>query len=296
MIRDYTPFAFLSIVFFMPLFVTVVPAAELLGVFVYLGVAVIAGALLYRNGIKPIDPAFSPALFVFALVAKLIGSLGRYWTLVGLYGGASDAVAYHEEAVRLAPLVRAFDFSWLSWYSVRGQGSTQMVYIATALYSVLPASLAGSCLFFAMLALGGSVLFYRAVRLARRPDEESATGVYALLIFFGPSILFWPSSLGKDAWIFLGSGLVALGWVQLVRRNRWWGLLIVALGLAMIGWIRLHIAAFLILAMGGAYLIYGVRDTRRFGLWLIGLIVMGALAPVIVTRGLAGRRHRPAYL
>ena len=275
MTRDYTPFVFSSFVGFVLLFALTVPIDEWAGAFVYLVIIAMGGVLLYRRGLQLVEPAFPAALFVLALMTKLVASIVRYWTIVSLYHGFGDAFAYYTEALRLVPYFRTLDFSITNWYAYGPSGSTNVVYITTVLYTLLPASFMGSFFLFAALAFGGSVLFYLAARVVApgRPIN-----VYFWLIFFSPSVLFWPSSLGKDALIFFGSGLVAWGWAYFVRRGRIWGIIFALLGLLLIALIRPHIGLLLILAMGAAYLLYGMRNTRHLGLWLIGLIVIGVMA------------------
>ena len=262
--------------------VLVVPSGEWLAVFLYLAVAGGLALLLYQRGIKPVSPTFPVSLFVLALVVKLLGSVVRYWTVVDLYGGAADAPAYHAEGILLAPYFRDFDWSILDWYKFRGEGSTRMAILTGVLYSVMPASLAGSFIFFAVLAFAGSVLFYRGVRMASSDTWMSA---YTIFVFFLPSILFWPSSLGKDAWVFFCSGLVAWGWASFVRRNHFWGLVVVGAALLLINLVRPHIAAFMGISLAAAYLMYATRAARSIVVWLAGAILLFSLGFYLVQSG-----------
>ena len=125
----------------------------------------------------------------------------------------------------------------------------------------------GSFFFFAGLAFSGSILFYRASRLA---FPEVAPHFFRGVIFFLPSILFWPSSLGKDALIFFGSGFLAYGLIKYIRRSQLSGLLLVALGLFLVGLVRPHIAMVAILAIGGgSYCLFLLR-VRSIKLLLLG--------------------------
>ena len=128
--------------------VMVVPASEWLAVYFYLFVAVGFGIVLYRHGLRPIEPTFPASLFALALVVKLLFSVARYWTVVDLYAGAADAPAYHQQGILLAPYFRDFDWSILKWYRFRGEGSTRMAILTGILYAFMPASLAGSFIFF----------------------------------------------------------------------------------------------------------------------------------------------------
>ncbi len=238
--------------------------------------------MLYRQGLRPIEPSFPASLFALALVVKLLFSVARYWTVVDLYGGAADAPAYHQEGILLAPYFRDFDWSILEWYRFRGEGSTRMAIITGILYTFMPASLAGSFIFFALLAFAGSVLFYRAVRMA---SAEVSMSAYTIFIFFLPSILFWPSSLGKDAWVFFCSGLVAWGWASFVRRDHFWGLIVVAGSLLLINVVRPHIAAFMAFSLVAAYMLYATRAVRSSIVWILGAMLLAVLGYYLFQSG-----------
>jgi hypothetical protein len=280
--RPYAPAAMLGTLMLILAIVLVVPAGEWLAVNVYLVVAVGIALLLYRRGIKPVSPTFPASLFVLALVVKLLFSVVRFWTVVDVYGGAADAPAYHAEGILLAPYFRDFDWSILEWYRFRGEGSTRMAILTGVLYSVMPASMAGSFIFFAVLAFTGSVLFYRAVRMASSSASMSA---YTIFVFFLPSVLFWPSSLGKDAWVFFCSGLVAWGWAGFVRRNHLWGLVVVGAALLLINLVRPHIAAFMVASLVAAYLLYATRAVRSGVVLTVGAALLFGLGIYLVQSG-----------
>jgi len=282
--RPYVPAAFVAMLTFMLAVVVVVPASEWSAVGIYLVLAAVLGVLLYRNTIKTVSPSFPASLFVLALAVKLLFSLSRYWTAVDLYGGASDAPAYHAEGLLLAPYFRDFDFSILEWYRFRGAGSTRMAILTGLVYSVFPSSLAGSFLFFAVLAFVGSALFYRAVCMS---SNDRSIAAYTVFVFFMPSILFWPASLGKDAWVFFASGLVAWGWASFVRRNHFMGLLVVAIALMLINFVRPHIAAFMGASLAAAYILYATRAIRSVIVWLVGAVVVTGLAYYLIQSGTA---------
>ena len=280
--RPYAPAAVIGALFLALALIVVVPVTEWLAVYLYLAVVGGMALLLYQRGIKPVSPTFAGSLFALALIVKLFSSLVRYWTVVDLYDMAADAPAYHAEGILLAPYFRDFDWSILEWYRFRGEGSTRMAILTGVLYSFMPASLAGSFVFFAGLAFAGSVLFYRSVRMAS-PDKSAAA--YTVFIFFLPSILFWPSSLGKDAWVFFCSGFVAWGWASFVRRRNFVGLLVVAAALLLVNLVRPHIAAFLGVSLAAAYFLYATRAVRSAAVWLVGAVLVVGMGFYLVQSG-----------
>jgi hypothetical protein len=135
---------------------------------------------------------------------------------------------------------------------------------------------------FSWLSFLGCYLFYRAFRTAY-PDGDGRR--YALLMFFFPTLLFWPSSIGKEAFMVLALGAAALGAAQLFA-GRYRGLLVLGLGLWGTAVVRPHMA--LIVAAGLlAATVLSVcrggsrRDVRRGGrlgsaLLLVGLLLAGS--------------------
>lgn len=280
--KHVAPLAILSSLGLLLLIAVLVPVSEWSAVFLYLFVAIVIAVILYRWIIRPVDLTFPVSLFVLAFTLKLISSVIRYWTVVDVYAGAADAVAYVEEGTRVAQYFRVFDLSLFDWYQFRGEGTTRMVYITGVLFSMLPTSLPGATIFFATLAFCGSGFFYRALRVA---SPDSSPNVFRLLIFFLPSILFWPSSLGKDAWVFFCSGLVAWGWVVFARKRQILGLAVVAVALILIYLVRPHIAAFLAIALAAGFLAYGTTNIRNPVIWMMGGAIIVALAIFAVRAG-----------
>ncbi|MEZ4866334.1 MAG: hypothetical protein R3C14_33765 [Caldilineaceae bacterium] len=272
----------LAFLLFNPLVMWVVPAAEWGAVTIYFFVIAVGGAVLYYSALRPVDPNFSPALFALALLTKMLGCVGRYWMVYSLYDGASDAPFYHEQGQILTQYFKVFDFSVISTYQARGDGTTMLCHVTGLLYTIMPVSAAGAFFFFAFLSFIGMVFCYRAVRIAW-PNAD--TDNYILFIFFLPSILFWPSSLGKDAWILCWTGLAAWGWVVFTRRNNLFGLIWIVVALLLLQLVRPHIAAFLALSMGAAYALYSTRGQRSVFTWLVGLVVVGGLSYYMLLNG-----------
>lgn len=208
-------------------------------------------------------------LIVLALVLKMVGSLARYAVAFGVYGGFADAASYHEAGKVLAPLYRSGNFA----AEIGGPGSgTRTVKAVTGLaYTVIgPSELAGF-VFFSWLGFWGLYLFYRAFVLAV-PQGDARR--YALMVFLLPSMLFWPSSIGKEAIITLTLGTTAYGAARLFARRRG-GLLILAVGVAGTGLIRSHVALAVFVAVSVGYVFRRSRGVSPF-------------APVAKAIGLAG--------
>ncbi len=122
-----------------------------------------------------------------------------------LYGGGADSARYDDAGERISAALRA-GLPWVAHGPFPGtafiEGFTGYVYL------LLGPTLIGGFLFFSWLGFWGLLLFQRAFATAL-PDGDARR--YALLVLFLPSLLFWPSSIGKEAWMTLALGLGAYG-------------------------------------------------------------------------------------
>jgi hypothetical protein len=106
---------------------------------------------------------------------------------------------------------------------------------------------------------------------------------YGLLLCFLPSMLFWPSSIGKEAWMMLAIGLFVYGAARLFAHQRG-ALLPMALGLAAGLVVRPHIAVLLLVAASVGFVVRPRHEGRLLGgplgkfAGVIVLVFIGAFA------------------
>ncbi len=214
------------------------------------------------------------AIIVVALGVKLLGSLARYYTQYYFYGGLADAGRYYGTGVEYAERFRFGDFSQIGDRDFIGTPATE--YITGLVLTVTGPSAFAAFFVFAWLSFWGLYGFYRAFRLAV-PNGDARR--YAILVFFLPSLVFWASGIGKEAWVIAFLGLAAYGAAKMFTRNG--GYLLTAVGLAGVALIRPHIALLAIVAITGGY-VFRARGRRQplFGPLpqAIGLIVLLAVA------------------
>jgi hypothetical protein len=194
-----------------------------------------------------------------------------------------DAVVYDKEGNRIAEAFRHFHFDVDPGAPVPGTGGIRI--IAGAVSVVTGTNIAAKFLIFAWMGFLGSYLLYRAFATAL-PNADHKR--YALLVFLWPSLLFWPSSIGKDCWMLLTLGIASLGAARiLVRRPGGYTLLVI--GLLAGSFVRPHVALMSLLAFGVALLL-GRRESTRPGVTpssvakVAGLVVLIAVGGVLVSR------------
>ena len=87
------------------------------------------------------------------------------------------------------------------------------------IYALIGPTVAGGYLVYSWLAFWGIYFCYVAFRTALPAADHRR---YAVLVFFLPSILFWPSAISKETPMILCTGLTLLGATRLLNRmSRW---------------------------------------------------------------------------
>lgn len=232
---------------------------------------------LVRHLARREDPAVARML-PWAVVGKLVASLARLAVAFGVYDGVADANTYHSAAEVLAPMYRHGDFSGDVGRFV-GTGFVKS--LTGVVYAVVGPTRLGGFLVFSWLGFWGLYLFYKAFCLACPEGDRRR---YALLVFFLPSLLFWPSSIGKEAWMTLTLGLSAYGAARVLTRRRG-GFAVLATGLVGTMAVRPHVSAILMASVVAAYLLRrppaGASLTSPVAK-LVGVLALGLALVVVV--------------
>ncbi|MDP8961630.1 MAG: hypothetical protein M3N32_08455 [Actinomycetota bacterium] len=185
------------------------------------------------------------------LLLKLFGTLARYFVAFGVYGGG-DAFVYDRIGGELAASFRQGDFALGSDQII----GTRFIEIVTGVfYTITGPTRLGGFLFYSWLGFWGLYLFYRAFRIS---FPEGHRRRYAAMVFFLPSMAFWPSSIGKEAWMTLTLGMAAYGAARLLSHQ---GHAVPSLlaGLVGSGLVRPHMTITVVVSLGAAYLISGAK-------------------------------------
>ncbi|MBX3466791.1 MAG: hypothetical protein KF878_07830 [Planctomycetes bacterium] len=241
---------------------------ELLAFLAVLSAAALVVAWVGRR----LDPALARLLWL-ALALRVVGSCLRYWVLFNVYRGVGDATGYYGNGVRIAARLRELDFSFIDPAYYWSTPFVKMV--SGGVILLIGPTMLGEFLFFSLLSLVGLWCVFRAVQEAA-PQGDHRMCLLALAV--SPSLWFWPSSVGKEALLLLGLGLVMRGYVGTAGRVRWWSLLA---GLIVAGLVRPHIAALAGLALVFAEVAPGTEWTKAR---IAKLAALGCAAVVLVLR------------
>lgn len=245
---------------------------------VVLAVALSVATALFVRVVKREGDPFIAKVIVLGLIAKLAGSVARFTFMAELYDGVGDFNRYFRNGIELAGVIRSGSIP----DQARSTGTPFMDFIAGVTYAVLPNRLWVGFAFFAMLAFVGALLFLKAFQLAV-PDGHHRR--FALLVFFLPTMVFWPSNLGKEAWLVFTLGITTYGAARVMRRAPF-GLAIAALGGAGVFLVRPHMGALFAIAFAGALLLRfrdpDVKDNAIAG--VVGLLIVGLAASYAASR------------
>jgi hypothetical protein len=197
------------------------------------------------------DEPWLARFLVLAVLAKEIASALRYRTLVNSYGEVGDASLFDTFGRRFANFwlhkpnavqptidnIRQTNF--LKWFT-------------GVIYYLFGSDMIAGFIMFGLIAFVGSYLWYRAtVEAIPFVDRR----LYFLIVMFAPSILFWPSSIGKEALMQFAIGSAALGTAHIFNGRLLRGVLVAAPGAWLMSVVRAHLLGLVALAAAAAFVI-----------------------------------------
>jgi hypothetical protein len=214
-------------------------------------------------------------LLVLALVVKLVGGIVRHSVTYDIYGH-SDAGRYDVIGAQIASNFTHGDFHT----GLHGLTGTNFIsFLAGLIYTAIGHSLLAAYVVFSWLGFWGLFYFYRAFQIAV-PEGRART--YAKFLFFLPALVFWDSSIGKEAWMVFALGIAAYGAARMLSSKGFLrGLLVTALGITLASFARVHVAMLMGVALAVAMLMKRPsRRMRELGIGPLAKVV--SLVPVIV--------------
>ncbi|KGN39130.1 hypothetical protein [Knoellia subterranea] len=248
------------------------------GAVIVIPIAVAINVALVRKVSRKSADAWLPSILGTALALKIVGALARYYVAYVLYAGQADAQRYNLYAAAHYPLWRNGIFRFEQGGK---QGTEYMEAITTALYTVIGPSPLAAFVIFALFAFWGQYLLYRAFCIALPEGNRKR---YAVLVLMLPSLLYWPSSIGKESWLMFFMGVTALGVAKFFSRSGG-AFLLLFVGAAGTALLRPHLSVLLFAALFVAQLF---RPARVKGAGLVskvaGVLVLGASALLLTSQ------------
>ena len=247
-------------------------------ILVPLGALLLLVAAIRRIVRRRPDEEWIGRWLILGFVAKLVAALAYYH----LFYGQGDQVGYDNVG-------RLFANAWLNGGHapvLANLRETNFLKWATGVvYYVFGAKLLTGTFVFGLLALLGSYLWYRAT-VDSVPSVNRK--LYLGFVLFAPSILFWPTTVGKEALMQFGLGVLAFGVSFVVRQRLVPGFVLAGAGGWLVWVVRPHLLALVAIAAGAAYLAGRVRkEGRRPGLLgrPIGIVIIAFLVAFTIGQG-----------
>lgn len=219
-------------------------------------------------------------IVVFGGALKVLAGTGvQYFITFNLYERA-DAERYHLAGKVLAGGMRHGIIS--SGGQISGTRFAEL--ITGAVYAVTGVSKLAGFFVFSWFGFLGLYLMLRAFMIAL---PRANARLFAALLFFTPSLLTWPSAIGKEAFMIFVLGMASYGVTILHVQHRAAGLIYLGLGIWGTAVMRPHVALLLVLSITGAagtVFLVGRRPTpgdRSVGLQRAASFVVLVLAGLI---------------
>ena len=273
MIRTFIPMGGILVLVW-GLFFTATTGSEHISAVLVVIMGAIVFAFVGNAMVTDADKNWLPSMVMAGFTAKIVASWVRWWVLVDFYNGSGDAVGYHGRGIQYAPLWRAFEVPELRI------GTEAMEGIAGLAYFFYIPNFLGGFFLFASLAFVGQLFLYAAFRAAPIPRRHK---FYAFVVFFVPTIVYWPSSIGKESVMLLGIGVAAYGVAKLLRDGSMGSLFPIAFGLILSGVIRPHVAGLVAVSATVALLFAKGPGVAQFPARRLTLLVFVGGALTVLT-------------
>jgi hypothetical protein len=212
-----------------------------------------------------------------------LGLIARFAASYYRFTHASDGATYHFVGAQLAQSYRSLDFGVDTGFPIPGTGGMRMI---TGIVEVFTnGNSSATFLFFTWLSFLGCYCFYRAFATAI-PDGDRKR--YAILVMLWPTLVYWPSSIGKDCWLVFTLGIACLGAARIFVRKPG-GYTLFVIGLVLGALVRPHVSLMLAIAFGVGLLV-GRRANRPGQLTpaaigkVAGLVVLLVLGGYLTTK------------
>jgi len=217
------------------------------------------GILLTRRAAREEQRFDLRSIMVIGIALRGIGAALRYSAPV-------DANVYHSEGIRIAEGIRNFDLYPDPGRSIPGTGWIR--YFSGVVHVLDFDDMMATFLVFTFLAFVGAFLCYRAFTHAVPNGNHRR---YALLVFLWPSLVYWPSSLGKEAWMIFGIGVASWGVSRFLTGRAAAGLLVGTLGIVILSLVRPHVA--LMVLVGFAVALFARPAERKTSARLVARLL-----------------------
>lgn len=187
---------------------------------------------------KTNEPEVASFLFGAAALKIVIGATVRYYMVDAVYG-SGDAFGYDKAAAELVGPFRRGIFEDVGQIT----GTRFLEVLNGVVQALIGQTMVGSFLVFSFFAFAGLCLLYLAFCEAMPNGDRK---LYRRLLFLTPTLWFWPSGVGKEAFLMLCIGAMTYGFARMLNGHLG-GVVLVGLGMWGAAVVRPHIALMLLI-------------------------------------------------
>ncbi len=226
------------------------------------------------------------SLIMAGVIAKFVGSIMRYLVLETIYRGSGDSLGYHLYGKQLASPYRHFNFG-VNVGPTTGTGFIRR--LIGVVYAMFGVSRLTGFFVFGWFGFLGALLLWRAFVIGY---PEGNVTRYGRLVFFLPSLMYWPSAVGKEAWMVFGIGWASYGVANLTSHRRVRGMVAIMLGISVMVSTRPHVALIVVVGLMLSFLSRRPGERSPFSGWativVVVVVVGGSLVVVQKTQKFLG--------
>ena len=199
---------------------------------------VLAFPLCHWVARKTGEPEIAGFLFAAAALKIVVGASLRYYMVDAVYG-AGDAFGYDRAAGELVEPFRRGIFQDLGQIT----GTRFLEIVDGLVQAIIGRTMVGSFLVFSAMAFVGICFLYLAFCEALPNGDHT---LYRRLLFLTPTVWFWTSGVGKEAFLVFCIGAMAYGFARLVTGHLL-GVVLTGFGLWGTVVVRPHVGLMLLL-------------------------------------------------
>ena len=231
--------------------------------------AFLAAVIVLRLAVRHETDRMIGRIIVVGFIAKLLGTFVYFRVLNDVYG-TGDVRRYVQNGATIAADIRSGSMP----DQATETGTQFMNFIVGVVFSVTGPNEIVGYLVFAVLSFVGMYLFLQAFKLSLPQADHRR---YAVLVLLLPTMVFWPSTIGKEPWLVFTLGVAAYGAARALRKRRL-SYLFIALGTAGVFAVRPHMAALFVIALAVAFFVRFRDPDVRIGLasGLVGIAIVGS--------------------
>jgi hypothetical protein len=229
------------------------------------------------------DEPWLGRLLTLSVLVKIGGTVLRYTTLLKK-GQLGDASVYDLAGKKFAN-------AWLGKVGANApnlanlRSSNFLRWFTGIVYYLFGRDLIAGFFVYSLIAFAGSYLWYRAAVIAIPFLDRR---LFFLLMFFAPSLVFWPAGVGKEALMQFGLGSVALGVAYILTDRMLHGILVALPGAWLTYEVRAHLLGLTAIALAFSYVLGRRRRIASETVSLfrpIGIVLVVLIAAFAVTQG-----------